>query len=254
MALSVIIPTLNEDRYLEAAVVAVRRYATTRSGPEIVVADCDSRDDTRRIARRLGVRLATSDVPPTSRAQAVNLGASQATGDELLFLDADTIPPPAYDRSIADVLRKGAVAGAFEFKLDGTHPGLRLVEVINRIRYRLWPWYYGDQGIFVRRSVFEAIGGYPERGLMEASAFCMRLRREGKLTLIHKPMVTSSRRFLEGGVFRVFASDVKYWYYDLVGRDIEAFANAYRANNLGRGGKKAEPSRFSNSSTSISVS
>jgi glycosyltransferase involved in cell wall biosynthesis len=236
MKLSIIIPTLNEGRYLAAAVAGARRRAVAGAPHEIIVSDCGSVDGTAELAARLGVRGVQAEPRPDSRAAALNAGAARATGDVFLFLDADSTVPPGYDRAIGRALRDpGVVGGAFEFALHPWGLGIRLVEVINRIRYRIWPLYYGDQGIFVRAAVFRRVGGYPPRRILEASDFCRALWREGRLVLLRQRMTTSSRRFLEGGVIRVLAHDVRLWWLDLRGHPTEPFAAAYQENNRRRG-------------------
>lgn len=188
------------------------------------------------IARCLGVRLVQAEPPPGSRGAALNRGAAQATGDVLLFLDADTLVPKGYDQAIVKALANPRViGGAFEFQLEGAELGLRIVECINRVRYRLWPRYYGDQGIFVRAGAFHRAGGYPERRLLEASDFCVALARIGELALVRKYMRTSARRFLEGGIYRVLASDFVIWWLDLIGHSTERYGAAYQENNRQRG-------------------
>jgi rSAM/selenodomain-associated transferase 2 len=236
MRLSIIIPTLNEARHLAAAVTAVRHRAEPGGPHEILVADCGSVDGTENVAARLNVCAVTSDPPPDTRAAALNLGAAAATGEVFLFLDADSLVPRGYERAIRAALRDSqVVGGAFEFALDGRGLGLRCTEFLNRIRYRLWSRFYGDQGIFVRAETFRRIGGYPARRILEASDFSRALARRGRLALIHRPMVTSARRFVEGGVWHVLAHDVWIWWLDLLGRPTERFARAYQANNHQRG-------------------
>jgi rSAM/selenodomain-associated transferase 2 len=238
MRLSVIIPTLNEGNYLAGAVASVRRQATQGPPHEIIVGDCGSVDGTAELAEQLGARVVQRDPPFDSRAAALNQGAAVASGDVLLFLDADSTVPRGFDKAIETVLRDPhVVGGAFEFALDGSELGLRLVEIINRIRYRIWPWYYGDQGIFVRTEIFHRVRGYPNRRLMEASDFSRLLGTKGKLALLRSPMKTSARRFLEGGIYRVLARDVVIWWLDLIGRPTERFAPAYQENNRRRGSR-----------------
>jgi rSAM/selenodomain-associated transferase 2 len=234
--LSIIIPTLNEAGYLTAAIEAVRARAVRGAPDEILVADCGSQDGTADLAARLGVRVVTEDPPLDSRAAALNAGAARTTGDVLLFLDADSIVPRGYDVAIQKALRHPhTVGGAFEFALDGPEFSLRIVEVINRIRYRIWPYYFGDQGIFVRADVFHRLGGFPRRRIMEASDFCRKLNCRGRLVLIHKPMKTSPRRFLEGGVYRVLAHDLRICLLDLVRLSTEEYGPAYQLDNQRRG-------------------
>jgi glycosyltransferase involved in cell wall biosynthesis len=234
--LSVIIPTLNEAGYLPAAVAAVRRRAALGPPHEILVADCRSADGTAELAERLGVRVVCDAPLPDSRAAALNRGAAVASGDVLLFLDADTLVPVAFDRSIRGALRDPqVVGGAFENALDGPGLGLRLIEAVNRVRYRIWQHYYGDQGLFVRAAVFRGVGGYPDRRILEAPDLCRTLARHGRLALIHKPMRTSPRRLLEGGTLRVMALYFHIWWLDLVGLPTERFGAAYQENNRRRG-------------------
>src|SRR5262249_23251964 len=223
MRLSIIIPTLNEAHHLSATVAEARRQAVLASH-EIIVADCGSTDGPAQLAAALGTHVVQERPALSSRAAALNRGARAATGDVLLALDADTLPPHGYDRFIRQALRDpNVVGGAFEFALDGPQLGLRLVELVNRIRYRLWPLYYGDQGMFVRVAVFRRVGGYPERGILEASDFCRRVRRAGRLVLLPRYMKTSARRFVEGGIYRVLARDCRIWWRDLIGKDTEQF-------------------------------
>lgn len=236
MRLSIIIPTLNEARHLSAAVAQARLQAVVGPPHEIIVADCNSVDGTADLAVRLGTHVIQGCPGFSSRAEALNRGAGAATGDVFLSLDADTLVPRGYDRAIQHALHDPKViAGAFEFALDGRQGGLRLVELINRVRYRLWPLYYGDQGIFVRAPVFRRVGGYPQRRILEASDFCRRLHREGKLVLLPKYMKTSPRRFLENGIYRVLAHDCRIWWLDLIGKDTEQFGPAYQEDNSLRG-------------------
>jgi glycosyltransferase involved in cell wall biosynthesis len=238
--LSIIIPTLNEARYLGRAVASARR-ATLGAPPEVIVADCGSVDGTVELAMSLGVCLARDQPSLDSRAAALNHGATQAGGDVLLFLDADSIVPRGYDRAMARALEDPqVVGGAFEFALDGPGFGLRVVEIINRVRYRIWPRYYGDQGLFVRRRVFERLKGFPRRRILEASDFSRALGRRGKVILLGGRMKTSPRRFLDGGIYRVLAQDVLIWWLDLIGRPTEKFATAYQKNNRRRGRLKDE--------------
>jgi glycosyltransferase involved in cell wall biosynthesis len=235
--LSILIPTLNEARYLAEAVAQVRRRSVLGPPYEIIVADCSSRDGTAELAGRLGAKLVSEQPSLSSRAAALNRAAAEATGDVLLCLDADTVVPWGYDRAIMQALRDPhVVGGAFEFALDGRGLGLRVVELINRVRYRIWPLFYGDQGIFVRASVFRRVGGYPERRILEASDFCRRLGRR-HLVLVRKYMSTSARRFVEGGIFRVLAHDCWIWLFDLCRLPTERFGPAYQQDNLCRDGR-----------------
>jgi glycosyltransferase involved in cell wall biosynthesis len=236
MRLSIVIPTLNEVCHLTTAVTAVRRRAVLAAPHQVIVVDCGSVDGTPELAWRLQTHLIQGPPHPWCRAAALNRGAARASGDVLLFVDADSLVPPAYDRAIRQALQDpGVVGGAFEFALDGPEWGLRVVELVNRVRYRIWPYYYGDQGVFVRRAAFQRLRSYAERRLFEASEFCQRMGRLGRLVLVRRCMKTSPRRFVGGGIYRVLAQDFRLWLLDLLGRPTEHYGPAYQEDNYRRG-------------------
>ena len=182
--------------------------------------------------RELNVKIIKSKSNIAGRAYVLNEAATHATGDIYMFLDADTIVPHGYDQSINDALSlPKVIGGAFEFALDGQEFGLRVVELINRVRYRIRQRYYGDQGIFVRAEIFNRVGGYPELRLLEAAHLCKNLRKEGRLKLIKKNMYTSPRRFLDGGIYRVLRGDIKIWFLDLFGIPVDKYAGSYWKEN-----------------------
>ncbi|HST57768.1 MAG TPA: hypothetical protein VLK84_03700 [Longimicrobium sp.] len=88
--------------------------------------------------------------------------------------------------------------GTFTLRFDADHPLLRLYGGCTRL-----PWFrYGDQGIFIRRPVFERLGGYRELPLLEDVDLLRRMRRSGRLAVVHRPVTTSARRFVERGIVR----------------------------------------------------
>lgn len=232
MKLSVIIPTLNEADFLPRTIRMLRENSLGRNPPEIIVSDSGSKDGTPELAVQLGARLVVFEDSTPGRSSALNAGGQSAKGEALLFLDADTIPPHGYDQAIESALADpDTVGGAFEFSLDGSEFGLRVVEFINRIRYRLRQRYYGDQGVFVRTDIFKRVGGYPERPILEAAYFSKALRKEGKLKLIRLEVKTSPRRFIDGGIYRVLARDMRIWFLDLIGISVDKFADDYWKEN-----------------------
>jgi glycosyltransferase involved in cell wall biosynthesis len=235
MNLSVIIPTLNEEDSLPSTIRSVRENAVITEPCEIIIADSGSCDGTQDLALELGLKLVRCVNPLPGRASALNQGAASASGGVFLFLDADTSLPEGYDESIRDALEDpGTVGGAFEFSLDGGEFGLRVVEFINRTRYRVRQRYYGDQGVFVRAGAFKAVGGVPELRLLETAYFCKALKKIGKLELIKKNIKTSPRRFLRGGIYSVLAGDIKIWFLDLAGIPVDRWGEGYWKENTSR--------------------
>lgn len=210
--ISVIIPTLNEAEHLPATVRLLRQR---QAGPEVevVVADCHSSDGTAECAAELGCTVVRQ---ASCRAVAMNGGAAVARGDILLFLHADSQPPPGFDAAMVRAVARGCAGGAFDFnwssrpKTRGVERELlRIVRLMNRIRFRWTGNFYGDQGIFVRRDVVARLRGFPEVSLMEDVRFCQRLKRVGRLAVLQPPMRTSPRRFLVRGVAHQFLADLR---------------------------------------------
>src|SRR5258708_6388838 len=172
MLISVIIPTLNEEVNLP---VTLRQLAD-RPDVELIVVDGGSTDRTVEIAQQFTPYVF---VTHAGRARQMNEGARHATGDILLFLHADTfLLPGALDEIQRRIITVGAVGGAFDLGIDSPRKFSRLVARMASQRSRVLRLPYGDQGIFVWRQVFEALGGFPEIPIMEDIAFARRLRRE----------------------------------------------------------------------------
>jgi glycosyltransferase involved in cell wall biosynthesis len=211
--LSIIIPTLNEADYITGTLSSIIVNKCYENKPEIIVVDSGSTDNTADIARPLADKLILIKSLSSGKWEALNKGAEISCGEIFLFLDADTVVPKDYDREIENALmNNNIVGGAFEFTLDGREFGLRVVELINRVRYRVRHSFYGDQGFFVRSDIFHKAGMFPAKRLFETSAMCRKLRRYGQLELINKPALTSPRRFIEGGIYTVLFNDIKLWF------------------------------------------
>ena len=193
--LSVIIPALNEAEHIAAAIDSAAGEAV-----EIIVADGGSSDQTALLAAQAGAKVIAS---PTGRARQMNAGAEAAASEVLLFLHADTILPDGYAALIFDALVDRRVAGgAFEYATDMNTPLTAIFRRIANFRARRLHLPYGDQGIFVRRSAFEALGGFPDARIAEDLLFVRRLKRHGRILLLPAAAITSGRRWRRVGVLR----------------------------------------------------
>ena len=193
------------------SVVVVARNEAERIGPaldrilaeppwELLVVDGASGDETPRIARERGARVAHA---APGRAGQLNLGGRRATGDVCLFLHADTRVPAGYREAIARTLcRPGTVAGAFALGIAGRGIGFRLLERAVAARCRLFGLPYGDQGLFLTKDRFEALGGFPRVEAMEDLEMVLRLRRAGRIRVAPEAVTTSCRRWACWGIVR----------------------------------------------------
>ncbi len=195
LLVAIVIPALDE----EAALPATLASALSQPGPkEIVVADGGSADTTREIASAFeGIAVV---VAPRGRAWQMNAGAAQTSGEALLFLHADTrLPDGALDR-VRDALASGVVAGCFRLRFD--RDGFWLWLWTRPIWMRWHRWAFGDRALFVRRDVFEAVGGFPDQPILEDLDFVRAVRRHGHFAFLPETVTTSARRFEAAGALR----------------------------------------------------
>ncbi len=223
--LSVIIPVRNDA----AALRRTLDYLCGLPGfgeVEVIVAASGDREGTGRAVSGRARLLWPGD---STRAALMNAGAAVARGPVLFFLHADSFPPANAFALISQALsNKRAVGGAFEHLFAEPSWSLRVITRINRIRYRLTRNYWGDQGIFVRGSVFQQLGGYRDLQILEDLDFTQRLQRAGRSVLIRVPLLTSGRRFLARGPWRTFLFIVWLLLLHTFRFDTERYAEYWR--------------------------
>lgn len=202
LRVTVVIPARNEEGQVRDAI----RSARSAGADEVIVVDGASADATARIAAAEADRVVSA---PAGRALQMNEGAAAASGEVLVFLHADTrLPAGALDH-VREAVSKGAGGGAFRVRF-AVSPGaglyrrafLWLTGRMIGVRARLFRAYTGDQAIFVRRDLFQEIGGYPPVPLMEDVILSRLLARRSKTALLRSRVKTSARRFEENGPLR----------------------------------------------------
>lgn len=197
--LSIIIPALNEAASIAGVLCAV--HALRRDGDEVIVVDGGSDDGTAVLVAAFPEVLLLQ--APRGRAAQMNAGARLAGGEVLWFLHADTAPPPgAADALFAALANTGRDWGHFDVRLTDARGLLRVVAPLMNLRARLTGIATGDQGLFVRRAVFETVDGFPPIELMEDVALSHRLKRRGPPVCLADTLLTSSRRWQTHGVLR----------------------------------------------------
>lgn len=208
MRFSIIIPTLNEEAVLEAHLEALHQLCAPIDC-ELLIVDGGSSDQTIAIAQRYG-RVLTAE---RGRARQMNAGATQARGEVLLFLHADTQLPRNAFMAIGQALHDPAVVGgAFRLRFDCQTLPYRLVAYSTNLRSRLSKIFTGDQAYFVRAKGFRAIGGYPDQCLMEDLEIVRLLRKIGRFVLLTEYVTTSARRHTRLGLLH---SVLFMWYLRL---------------------------------------
>jgi rSAM/selenodomain-associated transferase 2 len=227
MPLSIIVPCLNEAAAISESLDALAPLRAR--GAEVVVVDGGSTDDTVSLARPRADQVITAT---RGRAMQMNAGAAQARGDILLFLHADCRLPPSADALIIDGMnRASATWGRFDVELTGARPLFKVVAAMMNWRSRATGVSTGDQGLFVTRTLFEAVGQFPRIPLMEDVALTKALKRYGEPLNLRHRMQVSGRRWEKHGVLRtiflMWWLRLQYW----LGVDPGKLAKTYHGAN-----------------------
>ncbi len=194
--ISVIIITLNEELMLEGLL----QKMSCLENVEIVISDGGSTDKTYEIAKMYTDKVVISE---KGRGKQLNCGAKYATGDIFLFLHADSTLPENFPEKIIKTLeRPGIVGGAFDFEIDSNKIGCKIISKVASLRSRFLKMPYGDQGIFVKREVFERLHGFSDIPLMEDVDFFRRLRKVGKITVMKDKIKASARLWERKGLVK----------------------------------------------------
>jgi rSAM/selenodomain-associated transferase 2 len=229
LRVSAIIPVLNEAQTLPRTLASI-----TIQDPapvEVVVVDGGSTDGSDRIAGIAGASVLSARPGRGSQLQA---GARAASGDVLLFLHADTRLPSGAVPAITDLLEEDAVVGGrFRLRFPHRRPLLRFIEFLSRFP---WTWTsYGDSGFFVRRSVYEEIGGFEDLPVLEDVRFFRRLKKVGRVRVLPLAVTTSCRRFCYRGPWRQLIINIGLVVSYFSGTPPAALAARYTRNSAPRG-------------------
>jgi rSAM/selenodomain-associated transferase 2/rSAM/selenodomain-associated transferase 1 len=224
-SVSVIIPTLNESQTIAQTVTPLLRQPNI----EVIVVDGKSQDNTAAIVRQLGLSVLTCQ---EGRGAQINLGASVARGEYLLFLHADTtLPTDFVDRVRQQLARPNVTAGAFSFDVDDRSQVPRLIRWGTNVRSRWLGLPFGDQAIFTRAETFWQVGGAPHWPILDDVELVRRLRRTGKMVIDPAAAVTSARRWRKLGPWRTWWINQLVLAGYAVGFSPERLADFYRSQS-----------------------
>jgi len=222
--ISILIPTLDAAGDLGPVLAALTEGLGAGLVHELILSDGGSRDDIAELADAAGAVLLTG---PAGRGGQLRRAAEAARAPWLLVVHADSVPAPGWSQAVmAHLSAHPDKAGYFDLSFD--QPGLagRLTAGWANLRARLFGLPYGDQGLLVRRTLHDRVGGYPDIPLMEDVAIARRLR--GTLRPLGHRIVTSAARYRRDGWLRRGARNLGTLTLYLLGRDPQKLAARYR--------------------------
>lgn len=224
--ISVVMPTLNEEERVGAAV----RSAWEADVAEVIVADGGSTDATCTVARDAGATVIAS---PRGRSKQQNAGALHARGEILLFLHADCRLAPDCGRQILDAMQSNrtCVAGAFRQRIEDKGWAYRGLEWGNAWRARWLRRPYGDQGLFMRKDWFESVGGFPDVPLLEEILLMRCLPKSSRLLVLPGPIFVSARRWQRSGILRQTLRNWRILMAFRLGVPLETLSQSYRPHD-----------------------
>ena len=221
---SIIIPTYNEAGQV-ADTIRKTRAANTEHEIEIIVADGGSSDDTFQIATASGASVVISE--RKGRAAQMNKGARSANGEILYFLHADSIPPQGFTTLISAAMKEGAKSGCFRLAFDYDHWFLKANAWFTR--FDVNAVRFGDQSLFVTKEVFIKSGGFREDLLMmEDQEIIHRLKVHGKFKVMNGVVITSARKYVDNGVYRMQCIFYRLWVMYYVGYSQEQMLKVHK--------------------------
>jgi len=222
---SIIIPVLHESELINTQLETLKHIATDESF-EIIVVDGSPTQDTLRVISDRNVKIYSS---PKGRGCQMNEGAAHATGDILVFVHADTLLPHKTLFFIQIALEnKRYVGGAFSHQFQVQTPYFRMLSALSTLRSQITRAPYGDQVHFLRKTYFDAIGGYKDMPLMEDVELMRRIKKKkDQIIILPNHVITSARRWKQEGLFYTSLRDIIIIFLYWLGIPAEKLARFY---------------------------
>jgi len=222
ISIAAIVPVFNEVQLLPEKLVSLKALNVE----ELVIVDGGSTDGTQQLLEKAGVCWLAG---VKGRAAQMNAGAGQCKSDILLFIHIDTEMYEGDMSIIRSVMNQpDMVGGRFDVRLSGRHPACRMISWFINARSRLTKISTGDQALFVRRGIFERMGGFANLPLMEDIEFSTRLKEEGGIACLRQTVTTSSRRWQQHGIVSTILLMWKLRLFYWLGTPADKLAIMYR--------------------------
>jgi len=223
---SVVIPALNEEKFIEPLLAFLCNHEQKASF-EVIVVDGGSKDQTQGICEQHPIKVLHASV--ASRAHQMNLGARNAKGDILYFVHADSIPPKSFVQDIEQAVADKYLSGCYRFKFrNKPNPLLHINDFFTRFPFK---WCRGgDQTFYIQKELFYKMGGFNEEYvIMEDYEMLDRVFSKTKFKLFSKPVEVSSRKYQENSYLKVQLANLKAMRMYRSGEAPERIKQEYRA-------------------------
>lgn len=224
MAVSIIIPTLNEENNIKRLLNNLKQL---KGDFEVIFSDGGSLDKTLDIIKDFGdCKIIKSD---RGRARQLNNGAKESNNDILFFLHADSFIEENVLIKIEDFIKNGNKVGCLKIKFDSKKILMNIFAILSNLRVKYRNIAFGDQGIFIEKKLFEDIGMFEDIPLMEDYKLSIKLKNVFPIKYIDSYIISSSRRFEKNGILKTALLMQKLQYMFRRGVSIDKIANIYNS-------------------------
>lgn len=221
MKISIIIPIYNEEKQIKSLIDNLK---ILEGDFEVIFSDGGSTDDTLSIIGNDYTVIHSKK----GRANQMNFGSEYTTGDILFFLHCDSTLEKDALTKIIDKINEGYSVGCFKLRFDSKNIWMKVCAYFSNLRVKLRCIAFGDQGIFIKKEVFYDIGMFPDIPIMEDYQLSIYLKEKYKICQVNSKITTSSRRFLDTGIFKTMWKMQKLQRMFRNGEDINLISKMYR--------------------------